>query len=238
MTKNDHYERAIGIIAAMQIEIDGIKEKLTDSYTVNISGIDFECGYIGSRRVVCAKCGVGKVFAALCAQTMCLRFSLDCIINTGVAGGLGDGLSVLDVVVADNVVQHDMDTSPLGDPVGLLSGINIVNIPCDKNVSDTLAKSVEAVGVKCVRGTVATGDQFVSTEEKRQYIKDTFSAIACEMEGGAIGQVCYVNEVPFGIIRAISDGGNDDAVLDYPAFAAKAAENSVKAVLHFIENYR
>lgn len=234
MTKHDHKEKAIGIIAAMQIEIDGIKEKLTDNYTLTESGIDFECGYIGDRRVVCAKCGVGKVFAALCAQTMCMRFDLSCIINTGVAGGLAEGLSVLDVVVAKDVVQHDMDTSPLGDPAGLLSGINIVNIPCDEKVSENLAKCVEAEGIKCLRGTVATGDQFVSTEEKRSYIKETFGAAACEMEGGAIGQVCYVNGIPFGIIRAISDGGDEGANLDYPTFAKMAAENSVKAVLRFV----
>ncbi len=234
MTKHDHNERAIGIIAAMQIEIDGIKEKLTESYTVNISGIDFVCGYIGERRVVCAKCGIGKVFAALCAQTMCMRFSLDCIINTGVAGGLADGLYVLDIVVADSVVQHDMDTSPLGDPIGLLSGINIVNIPCDEKIANTLADCVRAEGIKCLRGTVATGDQFVAAAEKKSFIKETFNAAACEMEGGAIGQVCYVNGVPFGIIRAISDGGDDSADMDYPTFARLAAENSVKAVLRFV----
>lgn len=237
MTEHNHQERAIGIIAAMQIEIDGIKEKLTDSYVLNESGIDFVCGYIGDRRVVCAKCGVGKVFAALCAQTMCMRFSLDCIINTGVAGGLADGLKVLDVVVAKDVVQHDMDTSPLGDPVGLLSGINIVNIPCDEKISQTLADCVKAEGINCITGTVATGDQFVATEGKRQFIKNTFNASACEMEGGAIGHVCYVNEIPFGIIRAISDGGDGDATLDYPTFAKMAADNSVKAVLRFIETY-
>ena len=234
MTKN---ERPIGIIAAMQIEIDGIKEKLCNAETVNISGIDYVSGTIGGKRVVCAKCGVGKVFAALCAQTMCLTFNPLCIINTGVAGGLADGLSVLDVVVCENAVQHDMDTSPLGDPVGLLSGINIVNIPAASRISRLLCECVEQVGVKCVLGTVATGDQFVATDEKRRYIKETFNAAACEMEGGAIGQVCYVNDVPFGIIRAISDGGDGDAVLDYPTFAAKAAENSVLAVLRFIERF-
>ena len=230
-------EKAIGIIAAMQIEIDGIKAQISDPETVTVSGIDFVSGHINGRYVVCAKCGVGKVFAALCAQTMCLSFDLDCIINTGVAGGLADGLCVLDVVVADSVVQHDMDTSPIGDPVGLISGINIVNIPTATRVARVLSECVEQVGVKCVIGTVATGDQFVATDAKRRYIKETFNAAACEMEGGAIGQVCYVNNVPFGIIRAISDGGDGDAVLDYPTFAAKAAENSVLAVLRFIEKF-
>ncbi|MBQ2730095.1 MAG: 5'-methylthioadenosine/adenosylhomocysteine nucleosidase [Clostridia bacterium] len=233
MMQNKEFN-TIGIIAAMQIEIDGIKEKIEKAETVTISGIDFVCGTIGDKKIIAAKCGIGKVFAALCAQTMILKFGPDCIVNTGVAGGLSDGLKILDVVVADDVVQHDMDTSHIGDPVGLLSGINIVNIPCNKKISDALCESVAAVGVSCIRGTVATGDQFVCTDEKRQYIKNTFNAAACEMEGGAIGHVCYVNDLPFGIIRAISDGGDDDASLDYPTFAAKAAENSVRAVLNFI----
>ena len=220
----------------MQIEIDGIKEKIENPETVTVSGVDFVCGNIGEKKIIAAKCGIGKVFAALCAQTMILKFAPDCIVNTGVAGGLAEGLKVLDVVVAKDVVQHDMDTSPVGDPVGLLSGINIINIPCDERISDTLAKCVEAEGINCVAGTVATGDQFVADEGKRQYIKNTFNASACEMEGGAIGHVCYVNEIPFGIIRAISDGGDDDAILDYPTFAKMAADNSVKAVLRFVEN--
>ena len=228
--------KTIGIIAAMQIEIDGIKEKIESPETVTVSGVDFVCGMIGDKKIIAAKCGIGKVFAALCAQTMILKFAPDCIINTGVAGGLNENLSILDVVVATDVVQHDMDTSHIGDPVGLISGINIVNIPCDRFVAAKLAESVSAVGIRCLRGTVATGDQFVCTEEKRQYIKNTFNASACEMEGGAIGHVCYVNEVPFGIIRAISDGGDDAASMDYPAFAKMAADNSVKAVLRFVEN--
>lgn len=219
----------------MQIEIDGIKEKIESPETVTLSGVDFVCGSIGDKYVVCAKCGIGKVFAALCAQTMCLRFDLDCIINTGVAGGLADGLSILDVVVADSVVQHDMDTTPIGDPAGLLSGINIINIPCDKYISEKLYESIDGLSVKRMYGIVATGDQFVATEKQRQFIKDTFNGAACEMEGGAIGHVCYVNGVPFGIIRAISDGGDGDAAMDYPTFAAKAAENSIAAVLRFLE---
>ena len=231
--KNEY--KKIGIIAAMQIEIDGIKEKIESPETVTLSGVDFVCGNIGDKYVVCAKCGIGKVFAALCAQTMCLRFDLDCIINTGVAGGLADGLSILDTVVAESVVQHDMDTTPIGDPAGLLSGINIVNIPCDKYIAEKLYESIGVLPVKRIYGVIATGDQFISTDKQKQFIMDTFSASACEMEGGAIGQVCYVNNVPFGAVRAISDGGNDDAFMDYPTFAAKAAENSIAAVLRFLE---
>ena len=233
MTRNNTFKK-IGIIAAMQMEIDGIKERTDAPETVTYSGVDFVCGNIGDKYVVCAKCGIGKVFAALCAQTMCLKFDLDCIINTGVAGGLAEGLSILDIVVAESVVQHDMDTSPLGDPVGLLSGINVVNIPCNEDISKALSESIEKVGVKHTTGVIATGDQFISTQEKKDFIKSTFNAVSCEMEGGAIGQVCYVNGMPFGAIRAISDGGNDDAAMDYPAFAAKAAENSIAAVLNFL----
>ena len=227
----------IGIIGAMGIEIRALADLLENKKTETISGVEYMSGKIFGKDVVLAVCGIGKVFAAICAQTMILKYNPDVIINTGVAGTLTDKLSIGDIAIADSVVQHDMDTSPIGDPVGLLSGINIVNIPTATRVARVLSECVEQVGVKCVIGTVATGDQFVATDAKRRYIKETFNAAACEMEGGAIGQVCYVNNVPFGIIRAISDGGDGDAVLDYPTFAQKAAENSVLAVLRFIEKF-
>ena len=227
--------KTIGVIAAMQIEIDALKEKLEDAKVETFSGIEFVSGTLYKKNVVCAKCGIGKVFAALCTQTMILKYKPDLIVNTGVAGGLAEGLSILDIVVCESCVQHDMDTSPLGDPVGLISGINIVNIPANEEICETLCKSVEAIGIKCQRGVIATGDQFVATEEKREFLKSTFNAAACEMEGASVGHVCYVNEVPFGIVRAISDGGDSAAEMDYPTFAALAAENSVRAMEKFIE---
>ncbi len=232
----------IGIIAAMQIEIDGIISLLTETETENVSGMDFVSGILRGKRVVAVKCGIGKVFAAVCTQTMILKYSPGCIINTGVAGALSKDLSCLDIVVADSVVQHDMDTSPLGDPKGMISGINMVKIPADKVVSDTLATSVTAAAdnnSRLYRGIIASGDKFVAYAGEKQYISELFGACACEMEGAAIGQTAYINGIPFGVIRAISDNGDSaaDSAMDFAAFAKKAAGLCIRAVEDFAARY-
>ena len=223
-----------GIIGAMRVEVDALKEKMENIACETVRGVEFCRGTLCGREVVVAQCGVGKVFAALCAQTMILRYGVDRIINTGVAGSLSPKLGVLDVAVATAVVQHDMDTSPIGDPVGLLSGINIVHIPADPTLGEALAASAQACELKVQSGTVATGDQFISTTEQKTRIRDTFGAIACEMEGGAIGHVCYVNGIPFAVLRAISDGGDEAAQMDYPTFARMAAANSVRVLVNYL----
>ncbi len=226
----------IGIIGAMRIETDKINEELEEKEERVISGVTFTKGLLYGKEVVTAVSGVGKVFAAICAEAMILAFSPEIIINTGVGGSLSDELSIGDVAVADGVVQHDMDTSPLGDPVGLISGINMVKIPSDEKVFSKMAQCVESLGVKVRIGTIASGDEFINSAEKKKRIKDTFGAIACEMEGAAIGHVAYVNNVKFAVIRAISDGAGDESHTDYPTFAKKAAEVSAAAVKLFVKN--
>ena len=196
----------IGVIGAMQMEVDDLKAQMTDTQTEVYSGVEFVEGKIGDQYVVAAKCGIGKVFAAICAEAMILKYDVDMIVNIGVAGTLTKDLNVLDVAVATNVLQHDMDTSPIGDPKGLLSGINMILLPADTKM--------------------------VATKEQKDYISNTFDAIAAEMEGGSIGHVCYVNNVPFAILRSISDG--DGGETDYQTFAEKAAHQSIEVVLEFI----
>ncbi len=227
--------RPIAIIAAMNKEAAGLIENMTDVKTETVSGITFNLGKIKGKDCVVAVCGIGKVFAALCAQTMILKYSPSLIINSGVAGGLDRSLKICDIAVADSLVQHDMDTSALGDPKGMISGINVINIPTDENIAARLVKCAEAEGIGTVRGVIASGDKFVSSETDKKTITDTFSAIACEMEGAAIAQVCYVNKIPFCVMRAISDGGDDDAAMDYPTFARVAAERAVRVLLRFFE---
>ncbi len=224
----------IGIIGAMEIEVESIKKLLGDSRVKTVSGIDFVSGTYANQSVVTAKCGVGKVFSALCAEAMILEYKPDMIINVGVAGCLSEKLKIGDIVIAEAVVQHDMDTSPLGDPVGMISDINIVEIPTDKRICDALKKSVKNVGIRCETGIIASGDQFVADSGKKKYITENFNAKACEMEGASIGHVCYVNNVPFGVLRAMSDGANDGATIDFPTFAKMAAENSVKVIKEFL----
>lgn len=227
--------KIIGIIGAMDIEVDGIIADMKNTACDEFSGMKFVRGELFGKSVVVCKCGIGKVFAGVCAQTMILKYQPCMIINSGVAGALSKDLSVLDAVVATDVVQHDMDTSPLGDPVGLISGINLVNIRADKAISGLIADSASACGVSVKRGVIASGDQFITGKEKKDSIANTFNAIACEMEGASIGQVCYVNNVPFAILRTISDGEGE--ALDYFTFSRLAGEQAIKIIKKFIESY-
>lgn len=227
----------IGIIGAMQTETAAIIAEMKNKNEETISGVRFVRGEWCGKEVVVATCGVGKVFAALCAEAMILTYHPDCIINSGVAGALDDRLHLLDLVIGEQVVQHDMDTSPLGDPKGLLSGINRVTLPADAGLADALERAAAAMEVRSLRGTVASGDQFIADDAKRAFIRSTFGAACCEMEGASIGHVCYVNQVPFVVLRAISDGAADDAKMDYPAFVVKAAERSINILRKFTEEY-
>ena len=228
----------IGIIGAMKIEVEKLCSMAENIKKEKVGGIEFNVGDLCGHQVIIAVCGVGKVFAAMCAQVMILNYSPDAIINTGVAGALASELRVGDVAVAENVVQHDMDTSPIGDPVGLISGINMVQIPADEKISSALKKTAADIGMACLSGTIASGDQFIADKAKKAYIKNTFSAIACEMEGAAIGQVCYVNGTPFGILRSISDNGDESAGMSYDKFIGVAVENSVKILTDYLENLK
>lgn len=221
----------LGIIAAMKIEAELIEAAMTDIVRETCGSIEYCLGKIGNTDIVLAVCGIGKVFAAICAQTMIVKYAPDAVINTGVGGTLTKKLSVGDVAVSSAMVQHDMDTSALGDPVGLISGINIVEIPADEALAEKISAIVRGMGINTVKGTIATGDQFIGKQETKDRIVNTFGAIACEMEGAAIGQVCYVNKVPFAVIRAISDDADGGACEDYPTFAKMAAKNSAKAVI-------
>ncbi len=227
--------KVIGIIGAMDIEVDGVVSEMKNTTCEVVGTMKFVCGELLGKKVVVCKCGIGKVFAAICAQTMILKYAPDIIINSGVAGALSELLSVLDTVVAIDVVQHDMDTSPLGDPVGLISGINVVNIETDEKASNLIDGISRSFGVNTFRGTIASGDQFIVSADRKKEIFNKFGAVACEMEGASIGQVCYVNNVPFAIIRSISDGKGE--ALDYFTFSELAAKQSIKILKKFIEKY-
>lgn len=224
----------IGIIGAMQIEVDALCAKMTETKKETLSGIDFYLGKLCEREVVIARCGIGKVFAAICAQTMIIRFGADVIINTGVAGSLDSRIGIKDLAVSSGCVEHDMDTSPLGDPVGLISGINIVELPTDAELAKMTADAASELGVNALVGVIASGDQFIGSPEKKKWIKDTFGAVACEMEGGAVAHVCYVNNVRCLVIRSISDNADGSAEIDYPEFTKAAAAVSTAVTIALV----
>lgn len=225
----------LGIIAAMAKEAQPLIHRMTDTDTETLSGITFTRGRLCGHTAVIAVCGVGKVFAALCAQTMLLRYAPQRVINTGVAGGLIDALPVGGLAIADRVAQHDLDTSALGDPVGWISGLDTVYLPCDPELVRRLSETAADMGLPMHIGVIASGDRFVSLPQDKRRLHEQFGAIACEMEGAAIGQVCAVNRVPFAVVRAISDSVGGQAEMEYTAFAEMAAAQSVNLICRTAE---
>ena len=226
----------IGIIGAMDIEVQALKEMMDIPQVEKISSVEFYGGKIMNIDTVVAVAGVGKVNAAVCAQTMILKYAPDYIINTGVAGGLSPELEIGDIAVADKVCEHDMDTSPVGDELGFITGINKVYMECDKDIVKLMYDAANAVDdIKAISGTVASGDQFIASDAQRNFIKENFNAIAAEMEGASIGHVCTMNGVKFGVLRAISDGANSDSVVDFPTFTKMAVKNTVEIIKNMFE---
>lgn len=225
----------IGIIGAMSVEVEALKEMTENAVTEVVSGVEFVRGKICGKDVVIAKCGVGKVFAAICAEAMILKYSPDCIINTGVAGSLSRSLHVLDVAISDGVIQHDMDTSPLGDPRGLLSGINKVEIEASEKLVGVIKSSADMLGIKNKIGIILSGDQFISESSEKSQLAEDFGGIACEMEGASIGHVCYVNGVDFAVIRAISDSLDGVGSMEFGEFVGEAAKQSQRLMMKILE---
>lgn len=223
----------LGIIGAMQVEVDALKAVMTGQTSRTISGMEFVRGSLDGREVVAVVCGEGKVASAICAQTLILEYQVDAVINTGVAGTLCGELGISDVAVAVDVVQHDMDVTALGLPLGKVPSLDVVKIPCDAGMVAALERAVKAQGCNYRLGTIASGDMFIHTEERKDFIVEHFGAIAGEMEGAAIGQVCYLNRVPFAVLRTMSDDASGNAPASFETFAAQAAELACAIVRAF-----
>lgn len=226
----------IGIICAMQDEIASLKKHMKNITEEKYNDQVFYVGKIKKEDVVLSVCGVGKTFSTICTQTMIFKYMPDEIINLGVAGGIDKKINILDTVIATKVCQHDFDTSALGDPVGTFTSINRMYFNCSRKMVDKIVAAAEKTGLKSLKGIVASGDQFIASEEKKEYLRKTFKASACDMEAGAIGMTCYLAKVPFAVIRSISDGGNDDAKMDFPVFLKKAVKNGTCILLSYLEN--
>lgn len=227
----------LGIIGAMDKEVDGLRKQMTGTEEKQAGFSRFTVGDLWGERVCLAQCGIGKVHAALCAQSMITGFNVSAILNIGVAGALRPSLGVGDAVVADSAVQHDVDTSPIGDPLGMVSGPNMVHFPCAPALSALLRQAAEEAGLRCETGAVATGDQFIVGTEKKNWLADFFGAAACDMEGGAIAQCCYEMNVPYAAVRVISDTRDGDG-REYMEKALFACEQEEQLLKKFIGLYQ
>ena len=227
----------IGMICALDVEVEGIKIMMDNISEQTVAKITYSKGEISGREVVCCECGIGKVNAAMSTQIMIDLYHPDLIINSGIAGSLSADIRIGDIVVSDDCVQHDMDATEMGEPLGQIqfNDEKRTYIPADKAAADRLQKACAALSDTGVfRGRIASGDVFVSSHERRAMIADTFGALACEMEGASVGTVCYRNGVPYAILRCISDDFNNNEYMDFMTFRSIAAEKSIKAIKEFI----
>ena len=227
----------IGIIGAMARETDAIMARMANARMETVCGIRYCRGMLEGTPAVVAQCGIGKVFAALCAAVMIERYRPNLILNIGVAGALDGTLDIADLVIADSAVEHDMDTTPIGDPPGLISGPNVVHMPVHAEASARLRKAAERLGFRAVTAAIATGDQFIERLADKQRIARDFSAAACDMEGGAIAQVAMTAGVPYAAYRAISDTltGNGQ---EYARNADRAAAVSGRLLSAFLNGLK
>ena len=219
----------LGIIGAMSIEVDALKNMMLSVKTHELAGMIFYEGLLENSPAVLVVCGVGKVNAAMCAQILCDRFQVSHIINTGVAGSLCADLDIGDFVISTEAIYHDFDCHVLNPQyvIGQVPGLTVRFFSADNDLIEIAHSAAEAVYPgHTARGIVASGDQFVcSKEAKRKIVSDT-GALCTEMEGAAIAHTAWRNNVPFVVIRAISDKADDSAEMDYPTFEAIAAKRS------------
>ena len=229
----------LGIIGAMDEEVAKLKEMIENLQIVYKSGMDFFSGKIEGTDVVVVKCGVGKVNAAMCTQTMIDVFDVTGIINTGIAGSLDADINIGDIVLASDTLEHDMDVAALGYEPGIIPDTSVSVFKTDDYLMDIAMQAVKAsaIDVTVFTGRVVSGDQFISSKEKKEWLVSTFDGRCAEMEGAAIGHVAVLNSVPYLVVRAISDKADDSAQMDYPAFAARAIDNSVRMMTEIIRRY-
>ena len=225
----------IGILCAMDQEVAALYEMIQQPEITEISGYRFAAGRLAGKDVVVAKCGVGKVNAAICAQTMLLTYHPELVMNSGVAGSLSEKLRICDVAVGQDIVQHDIDTTACGDELALVPELDRVYLPCDGETARVICRAAEKVGVHALPARIASGDQFVSSPEKKRWIVEHFWAMACEMESGAIAQVCCRSGVKCAVIRAISDSTDGEHAMEFEKFLQIAADQSVKVLLEALK---
>ena len=197
----------IGIIGAMQEEVESLISSMENVKKKTKASMDFYEGILAGKKVVVVRSGIGKVNAGICAQILADVFSVDAIINTGIAGSLNKNINIGDIVLSTDVVQHDMDDTGFGYRKGQIPQMPVFFFNADDNLSRLAAEVCKEVNpdIQVFEGRIASGDQFVCDQDVKNRIVSEFSAYATEMEGAAIGQAAYLNEIPFLVVRAISD---------------------------------
>ena len=222
----------IGIIGAMELEVEELKSKMEVSQIVEKASMKFFEGTLNGKEVVIVQCGIGKVNAGMCVQILADLFGVDAVINTGVAGSLRAEINIGDIVVSKDACEHDMDVSPLGYEPGIIPQMKASFFEADRTLVETAMAVCREVNpdIEVYEGRVLSGDQFISDNDKKNWLISTFDGSCTEMEGAAIAHAAYLNNIAYVVIRAISDKADGSAQMDYPEFERAAAKHSAKLV--------
>lgn len=222
----------IGIIGAMEEEVVQLKAKMQVEKIVERACMEFYQGILNGKEVVVVRSGIGKVNAGICTQILADTFQVDAIINTGIAGSLQAEINIGDLVISSDAVQHDMDAREFGYERGQIPRMDTLSFPADKELIAAAAAACQKVNpeISTFVGRVVTGDQFIASRQVKDEIKSWTEGLCTEMEGAAVAQVAYLNQIPFVILRAISDKADDSATVDYPTFEKQAILHSVRLV--------
>ncbi|MFI3166564.1 MAG: 5'-methylthioadenosine/adenosylhomocysteine nucleosidase [Bacillota bacterium] len=225
--------KKIGVIGALPVEIELLKSKMTIEKTVTVANRTFYCGVIGNVEVVLTQSGIGKVNSASCAQVLCSVFGVDTLINTGISGALDSCVDVCDMVVSKDLAYHDFNADFVR--IGLENFeafqadpkmVEIAKSVCEKNKGDA----------KVFVGRIATGDEFVATRDRKNEIFANTNALCVEMEGAAIAHVAVMNNVPFVVLRCVSDNADDNAELTYEQFEPIAANKCANILVDILKS--
>ena len=222
----------IGIIGAMDIEVDALKEQMTGVTRVNKASMEFYQGKLNGKDVVVVRSGIGKVNAAVCTQILADVFEVEAVINTGIAGSLRNEINIGDIVVSTDALQHDMDAVEFGYPKGQIPGMKVFSFVANAALRETAVRVFQKVNpdIQVFEGRIVSGDQFVARAEVKNEIIKEFAGYCTEMEGASIAQAAYLNGIPFVVVRAISDKADNSATMDYPTFERQAAQHCVNLV--------
>ncbi len=226
----------IAIIGAMDVEISGIVQKLSDAKKTNAVGFEFVQGLFEGKELVVCRCGVGKVSSAAATAVLIQLFKPELVLNVGVAGGAFP-LKQGDIVIAEKAVQHDYDATADGLIKGQITGFDSPYLECDGGVSAKLKAAADSCSYKSVVGVIATGDEFINSKQKASEITRDFNAYAYDMETGAIAEVCMICKTKFAALRAVSDNGDECAAKSFYEFLTEAVEHSIDILTKFIKNY-
>jgi adenosylhomocysteine/aminodeoxyfutalosine nucleosidase len=224
----------IAIMGAMEEEIQPLLEYFNDiKITEFADNKYYECKY-KDLDIVVAYSKIGKVFSTLTATTMIEKFSCEKLLFSGVAGGINPKLKIGDLIVANQLCQHDLDITAFGHPHGFVPG-GSVYIDTDISLKNIAIDVAKQNGIDIIEGIIATGDQFVADETRKSFIESTFNADALEMEGGSVAVVCNATNTPFLILRAISDTADMDAGFNFDEFLESSAKNSAQFLIKILD---